>query len=88
MVNNNEPHDVFAGEIHSVHFFDEALDATAIANIDYSFVTEGDEETTVIDGVKTENENVKAGIYDLAGRRVLEITSPGIYIVEGVKLLK
>ena len=82
---NNKPHDVFAGEIHSVHFFDEALDATAIANIDYSFVTEGDEETTVIDGVKTENENVKAGIYDLAGRKVKEVVNPGIYIVNGAK---
>ena len=85
MVNNNVAHDVFAGEIHSVHFFDEALDATAVAKIDYSIVTEGDEDTTVIDEVETENENAKAGIYDLSGRKVKEVVNPGVYIVNGAK---
>ena len=41
------------------------------------------EGTTAIEGVEVENE-VKA-IYDLTGRRVEEITAPGIYIVNGVK---
>ena len=41
--------------------------------------------TTAIDGVEVENE-VKA-IYDLTGRRVEAITAPGIYIVNGKKVL-
>ena len=43
------------------------------------------EGTTAIDGVEVENE-VKA-IYDLTGRRVEAITAPGIYIVNGKKVL-
>ncbi len=41
--------------------------------------------TTGIEGVEVENE-VKA-IYDLTGRRVEAITAPGIYIVNGKKVL-
>lgn len=41
--------------------------------------------TTAIEGVEVENE-VKA-IYDLTGRRVEAITVPGIYIVNGKKVL-
>ncbi len=48
----------------------------------YGFDWDG---TTGINEVKTENE-VKA-IYDLTGRRVEEITAPGIYIVNGKKTL-
>jgi hypothetical protein len=43
------------------------------------------EGTTAIENVEVENE-VKA-IYDLTGRRVEEITAPGIYIVNGKKVL-
>ncbi len=50
----------------------------------YSFRFEG-EGTTAIENVEVENE-VKA-IYDLTGRRVEEITVPGIYIVNGKKVL-
>ena len=42
--------------------------------------------TTAIGEVKGENENVKA-IYDLTGRRVEAVTAPGIYIVNGKKVL-
>ena len=58
------------------------------------------EGTTGIDEVKGENGNVKGengnvkgesgnvkGIYDLTGRRLDEITAPGIYIVDGKKVL-
>ena len=44
------------------------------------------EGTTGISEVKGENGNVKA-IYDLTGRRVENISAPGIYIVNGVKKL-
>ena len=42
-------------------------------------------EETGIDEVKGENGKVKA-IYDLTGRRINEITRPGIYIVDGKKV--
>ncbi|MBE6297898.1 MAG: hypothetical protein E7088_05365 [Bacteroidales bacterium] len=42
------------------------------------------EGTTGIDKVKGENGNVEV-VYDLTGRRVEDITAPGIYIVNGVK---
>ena len=50
----------------------------------YSFRFEGD-GTTGVENVEVENE-VKV-IYDLAGRRVEAITAPGIYIVNGKKVL-
>ena len=49
----------------------------------YSFRFPG---TTSIEEVVTENVEVKA-IFDLTGRRVEEITAPGIYIVNGKKVL-
>ena len=51
----------------------------------YSFRFEG-EGTTGVEEVKTENGNVKT-VYDLTGRRVEEVTAPGIYIVNGKKVL-
>ena len=42
--------------------------------------------TTGIEEVKTENGEVKT-VYDLTGRRVEAITAPGIYIVNGKKVL-
>ena len=42
---------------------------------------------TGIEEVKTENGNVRNGIYDLTGRRVKTITTPGIYIVDGKKTM-
>ena len=44
------------------------------------------ENATGISEVKGENGNVK-GIYDLTGRRLDEITAPGIYIIDGKKVL-
>ena len=44
------------------------------------------EDTTGISEVKGESGNVK-GIFDLTGRRVENITAPGIYVVNGKKVL-
>jgi hypothetical protein len=41
---------------------------------------------TGIGEVKGENGNVKA-IYDLTGRKLEKITAPGVYIVNGKKVL-
>lgn len=48
----------------------------------YGFNFDG---TTAIEGVEVEN--VEKVIYDLTGRRVKEIAAPGIYIVNGKKVL-
>ena len=52
----------------------------------FSFGRFESEGTTGINEVTTENANVK-GIYDLQGRKIDEITKPGLYIVDGVKKL-
>ena len=44
------------------------------------------EYTTGIESVNAENANVK-GIYDLQGRKIEQITAPGLYIVNGKKVL-
>ena len=44
-----------------------------------------DDETTGVEKVEVVTEN--AVIFDLAGRRVSEITTPGIYIIDGKKVL-
>ena len=62
------------------------LPATAGANLTASFYGFDWEGTTGISEVKGENGEVKA-IFDLTGRRVEEITAPGIYIVNGKKVL-
>ena len=50
----------------------------------YSFRFNG--ETTGVEEVKGENGKVKT-IYDLQGRKLSEITEPGIYIINGKKVL-
>ena len=52
----------------------------------YGFRFEGEDEenTTAIENVETATVNV---IYDLSGRRVETITAPGIYVVNGRKML-
>ena len=64
------------------------LPASAVpaANGAASFSFRFGEGTTGIEEVKTENGEVKV-IYDLTGRKVETISAPGIYIVNGVKVL-
>ena len=59
--------------------------ANAISFYGFRFEGEDEENTTGIEVVENVNENV---IYDLAGRRVSEITEKGIYIVNGKKVIK
>ena len=61
------------------------LPVTAGANLTAAFYGFNWDGTTAIENVEVENE-VKA-IYDLTGRRVEEITAPGVYIVNGKKVL-
>ena len=56
--------------------------ASEVASYSFRF----GEGTTGISEVKGESGNVK-GIYDLTGRRVETITAPGIYVVNGKKVL-
>ena len=59
--------------------------ANAVSFYGFRFEGEDEENTTGIEVVENVNENV---IYDLAGRRVSEITEKGIYIVNGKKVIK
>ena len=61
-----------------------ALDAVASPSARYSFRFEG--ETTGIDEIMGEN-GAEKSIFDLQGRKLTEITAPGIYIVNGEKVL-
>ena len=47
----------------------------------------GEENTTGVTEVKTENGERETEIYDLQGRRINEITESGIYIVDGKKVI-
>ena len=62
------------------------LPASAVPNKSAAFYGFDWEGTTGISEVKGESGNVK-GIYDLTGCRVETITAPGIYIINGVKVL-
>ena len=63
-----------------------ALPATANSAAFYGIIWGDDDEenTTAIENVETATVNV---IYDLSGRRVETITAPGIYVVNGRKML-
>lgn len=63
---------------NKAYYIDETGSSSAIS---FKFVG-----TTDIDGVESEDENAK-GIYDLQGRKLSEITEPGIYIVDGKKII-
>ena len=77
----------YAGENNGGYIRCEAnkgyMKLTGAAPSSYSFRFPG---TTAIEEVKGENGNVKA-IYDLQGRKLSEITEPGIYIIDGKKVL-
>ena len=67
---------------NKAYLLDEEKPAQAAAAM-YSFFFGGN--TTDLDEVEGENGEVKT-IYDLQGRKLVKITSPGIYIVDGKKV--
>ena len=75
---------VFKNNAYKAYLPASAVPATANNAASFSF--RFGEGTTGVEEVKTENGNVKA-IYDLTGRCVEVITAPGIYIVNGKKVL-
>ena len=75
---------VFKNNAYKAYLPASAVPAAAQGAANFSFRFEG-EGTTGVENVEVENE-VKA-IFDLTGRRVEAITAPGIYIVNGKKVL-
>jgi hypothetical protein len=73
----------FLNNSHKAYLPKNALPAVAQMSASFRFSFGG---TTDIEEVETESENVKA-IYDLTGRKLSEITKPGIYIVGGNKVI-
>ena len=85
LLNKNE-----AGEAGTTHFKNNAnkayLPASAVPNKSVAFYGFDWNGTTGIDQI-TDNREQSTAIYDLTGRRVESISAPGIYIVNGKKLL-
>lgn len=80
---------VYVGSASGTHFICSAnkaylaVDASTSA-VSYSFTIEG---TTGIEDVDAEEGGATESIFDLQGRRLNEITEPGIYIVNGKKVI-
>lgn len=58
---------------------------TAIAEGAKAFVLDG--ETTAINGISTRNDHAEA-VYNLNGQRVVSMAKPGLYIVNGKKVVR
>ena len=72
----------FKNNNHKAYLLATALAPTMQSNAGYRFAFGG---TTAVEKVEMRNE--KGEIYDLTGRKLSEITKPGIYIVNGKKVL-
>ena len=72
----------FKNNNHKAYLPMSALAPTMQSNAGYRFAFGG---TTAVEDVEIVNE--KEAIYDLTGRKLSEITKPGIYIVKGKKVL-
>ena len=73
----------FLNNSHKAYLPASEVPADAALSAGFRFSFGG---TTAIEEVNAENGDVKA-IYDLTGRKLSEITKPGIYIVNGNKVL-
>lgn len=69
-----------AGQGYSVHLYNNPLDQNAGI---YTF----EPASTGVSIVADDNDNNRSGIYDLQGRRLNNIQSPGFYIVNGKKIM-
>lgn len=78
---NGDDETTFYNAGHKAYLFVEGENQ----NLGIRFEFGNDDNTTAIEAVDTEAENVE--IYDLTGRRVNEITKAGVYIVNGNKVL-
>lgn len=58
---------------------------TAIAEGAKAFVLDG--ETTAINGISTRNDHAEA-VYNLNGQRIASMAKPGLYIVNGMKVVR
>lgn len=76
------------GTMSIADFFVKTLDyaTNAESNAVYYQGITATKCSTGIENVKTENGNVK-GIFDIQGRKVEQITAPGLYIIDGHKVL-
>lgn len=72
----------FKNNNHKAYLLASALAPTMQSNTGYRFAFGG---TTAVEEVEMRNE--KGEIYDLTGRKLSEITKPGIYIINGKKVL-
>ena len=72
----------FKNNNHKAYLLATALAPTMQSNAGYRFAFGG---TTAIEKVESRNE--KEEIYDLTGRKLSEITKPGIYIIDGNKVI-
>lgn len=72
----------FKNNAYKSYLLASALAPTMQSNAGYRFAFGG---TTAVEEVEMRNE--KEEIYDLTGRRLSEITKPGIYIINGKKVI-
>ena len=82
---NQQNNSAFINNSHKAYLPASAVPASANNISFFGFRFGDEEETTGVEEVEIRNE--KEEIFDLAGRRVSEITSSGIYIVNGKKVL-
>ena len=80
---NQQSNTAFLNNSHKAYLPKDALPAVAQMSTGFRFEFSG---TTAIEEVNAENGDVKA-IYDLTGRKLSEITKPGIYIIDGKKVI-
>lgn len=72
----------FGGEIHSVRFYDRALTDAEVASLVWDGLT-----PTGIEDVAPDAPASAKGIFDLQGRPLREAAAPGLYIIDGRKVL-
>ena len=79
---NQEGNTSWKNNSHKAYLPKDALPAVAQMSAGFRFEFSG---TTAVEDVEIENEREE--IYDLTGRKLSEITKPGIYIVNGKKVI-